>query len=115
MSSELLNSFVLPVITLIVGWLSSAYRNKQKKEKDILENVQQIIDIQKAHISASSQIQKELEIRLDLKSRAIRRAYECDHFRSGQNCPVIKHEEENENILATLPCDKCEHYNTSEQ
>ena len=47
--------FVLPVLTALIAWLANAYRNKQKKEHDVLDNVQRIIDLQNAHILKSEQ------------------------------------------------------------
>lgn len=50
MTERLIFEIAFPITMAILGWYLNAYRNKQKKEKDILDNVQQVIDIQKAHI-----------------------------------------------------------------
>ena len=55
MSEMMWVDFVLPIVMGVVGWLGSAYRSKQKKEGDILDNVQRIIDIQDAHIKKSEE------------------------------------------------------------
>ena len=34
MTENMWIQFVLPIVTLILGWLTSSYRNKQKKENE---------------------------------------------------------------------------------
>ena len=72
---DILKSVALPIVTGFLGWVYSKYRNKQEREKDILDNVQRIIDIQDAQIKKQEQIQKKsdnlnqrLEAKLDRKN-----------------------------------------------
>ena len=108
--------FVLPVITLILGWLFNAYRNKQKKEHDILDNVQRIIDLQNAHILKSEQAleksdkqNQRLDAKLDRKNKSIRKANNCKFTNEGDGCPVLNQEEINERVYDE-GCRLCEHH-----
>lgn len=99
--SDLLVEVGLPIITLLLGWLTSAYRNKQKKEKDILDNVQQVIDIQREFINKQNEDLSKLEKKFNSKTRAVKAAYDC-HIPSNK-CPVlISDAKEHE-------CDTCIH------
>ena len=42
MTENIWINFVLPIATALLGWLGSAYRNKQKKENDTIANFQLI-------------------------------------------------------------------------
>lgn len=115
--SEVWMEFVLPAATAVVGWLGSAYRNKQKKEGDILDNVQRIINIQDAHIKKSEQaleksenLNKRLEAKLDRKSKSVRAANRCKFTNEGDGCPVLTQEEKNEHCY-DIECANCEHLN----
>lgn len=115
--NDLWMQIALPVVTALVGWFTNAYRNKQKKEGDILDNVQRIIDIQDAHIKKSEQaleksenLNKRLEAKLDRKSKSVRAANKCKFTNQGGGCPVLAQEEKNEYIY-DVDCTKCEHHN----
>lgn len=115
MTENMWINFVLPVITLILGWLVNAYRNKQKKEHDILDNVQRIIDLQNAHILKSEQAleksdrqNQRLDAKLDRKNKSIRRANNCPHTNEGDGCPVLIQEEANEKVYDE-GCRLCEY------
>jgi hypothetical protein len=115
--NDLWMQIALPVVTALVGWFTNAYRNKQKKEGDILDNVQRIIDIQDAHIKKSEQaleksenLNKRLEAKLDRKSKSVRAANKCKFTSQGGGCPVLAQEEKNEDIY-DVNCTKCEHHN----
>ena len=117
MSEMMWVNFVLPIVMGVVGWLGSAYRSKQKKEGDILDNVQRIIDIQDAHIKKSEEalaksenLTKRLEAKLDRKSKSVRAANRCKFTNEGNGCPVLEQEEKNEYIY-DVDCNKCEHNN----
>lgn len=117
MSEMMWVNFVLPVVMGIVGWLGSAYRSKQKKEGDILDNVQRIIDIQDAHIKKSEEalaksenLNKRLETKLDRKSKSVRAANKCKYTNEGEGCPVLNQEEKNEHCY-DIECTNCEHLN----
>lgn len=111
--------FVLPILTLLIGWFTNAYRNKQKKESDILENVQRIIDMQNAHIERCDQMlqkrdqllqerdvdYRKLESRWEHKVKAVKEAYDCPHVSEG--CPVLTYDK------ASYDCDGCEHKSPS--
>ena len=48
---EIIERVGLPILTAVGGWFASVWRNKQKKEGDILTNVQQILEMQKQYIA----------------------------------------------------------------
>lgn len=114
---DILKSVALPIVTGFLGWVYSKYRNKQEREKDILDNVQRIIDIQDAQIKKQEQIQKKsdnlnqrLEAKLDRKNKSIRQANNCPFTTEGDGCPVLAQEEKNEHCY-DLDCARCEHHN----
>lgn len=100
--------FILPIATLFVGWLGSAYRTRQKKEKDTLDNIQQILDIQKAYI-ADQQTElrgmrshnRKLSEKLEHKDKSIRQANKCKYTNEGEGCPVLRAEEIHDEHCAT--------------
>ena len=117
MSEMMWVNFVLPIVMGVVGWLGSAYRSKQKKEGDILDNVQRIIDIQDAHIkksemalAKSENLTKRLEAKLDRKNKSVRAANKCKFTSEGDGCPVLNQEENNEHCY-DIECAECEHNN----
>ena len=78
---EILKDIGLPIVTAIGGWFASVWRNKQKKEGDILDNVKQILESQKQYIADQDKENKKtrdmnarLEKELRQKSFSIRRA-----------------------------------------
>lgn len=108
---------VLPIATAFIGWLGSSYRNKQKKEGDILSNVERIVAMQDAHIQKaeatllkSEKVIQRLEAKLDRKNKSVRAANKCKFTNEGDGCPVLAQEEKNEHIY-DAPCDKCEYQN----
>lgn len=97
---DLLRDVALPAVTAILGWFASVWRSKQKKEKDVLENVSQILMIQKKYIAdqdienrKTREYNKHLERKLDDKRRSIRQANWCRFTNEGEGCPVLNHEE----------------------
>ena len=114
---ELLKSVALPVVTGFLGWVYSKYRNKQEREKDILDNVQRIIDLQDAQIkkqedalNKANNVNQRLEAKLDRKNKSVRQANKCPYTTEGEGCPVLAQEEKNEHCY-DLDCAKCEHHN----
>lgn len=115
MTDRIIFEIITPILMLVVGWLTNAYRNKQKKEKDILDNVQQVIDIQKEHIKQCKEElnemqaeraveraeRKKLEDKYDHKVRAVKEAYDCEGDTS--KCPVLVYDK-NHHI-----CETCEY------
>lgn len=92
--NEILVNVVVPILTGLLAWFGNAYRNKQKKEHDILDNVQCIIDIQNKHIDRCEATLKEMEhaykelsYRNDQKQEAIKRAHSCKV--PSESCPVL--------------------------
>lgn len=92
---------LLPVLTLIGGWFAHLFRSKQKKEADILQNVMQILDLQKKYIADQDAENKKtrdmnarLEKKLDDKRESIRKANRCKYTAEGDGCPVLAHEDE---------------------
>ena len=90
----------LPLLTLIGGWFAHLFRSKQKKEQDILANVQQILQMQKDYIADQDAQNKKncdmiarLERKLDDKRESIRQANKCPHTADGSGCPVLVHED----------------------
>lgn len=92
---------LLPILTLVGGWFAHLFRSKQKKEADILQNVMQILDLQKKYIADQDSENKKtrdmnarLERKLDGKRDSIRQANKCKYTAEGDGCPVLKHEDE---------------------
>lgn len=91
---------LLPVLTLFGGWFAHLFRSKQKKEQDILANVQQILQMQKDYIAEQDAENKKtrdmnarLEKKLDDKRESIRKANKCKYTAEGDGCPVLAHED----------------------
>lgn len=96
----ILEKIGLPLITLIGGWFAHMFRTKQKKEMDVLANVQQILQMQKEYIADQDAENKKtrdmnarLERKLDEKRESIRQANKCPHTAVGDGCPVLVHED----------------------
>lgn len=116
---ELAQNVFLPALTCVGGWFANAWRSKQKKERDILDNVVQIMEMQKkyiadqdADIKRTRDINKRLEAKLDKKNKSIRKAFNCKFSNEGEGCPVIIEDETSD------PCyDKCDNcqFKTSNQ
>lgn len=109
--SDVLVNFALPILTALIAWFGNAYRNKQKKEHDVLDNVKQIIDMQKDYISSQNENQKvtqsmlnAMQKKYDYKSSSIRKAYNCKV--PSEECPVLIHESK---IKTQTECEMCEH------
>lgn len=119
--STLAIEFILPILTALIAWFANAYRNKQKKEHDVLENVQQIIDMQNAHILRCDQMlqkrdqlleereadYRKLETKWEHKVKAVKEAYICKYVSEGEGCPVLMYDK------ATYGCDDCALKNTA--
>ena len=98
----------LPIVTLFAGWFGQAWKSKAQKKADELDNTQQIIQMQRDYIAAQqAQLTKynatnqRLEAKLDRKNKSIRQANKCKYTNENGGCPVLVHEEKNEQ-------DKCE-------
>lgn len=98
--SSIAIDFVLPVLTGVGGWFASVWRNKQKKESDILTNVTQILEMQKTYIAEQDaenkktrDMNRRLEKKLDDKRESIRKANKCKFTNEGDGCPVLAHED----------------------
>ena len=99
--SSIITEVGLPIFTAVAGWFASVWRTKQKKEQDILANVQQILQMQKEYIAEQDEENKKtrdmnarLEKKLDDKCESIRKANHCKYTAEGDGCPVLKHEDE---------------------
>lgn len=99
----LLKDILLPIFTLVFGWFAKEWRTKQKKEKDVLDNVIQILDIQKNYIASQDaenrktrEMNAELEKALRWKRGSIMKANFCEFTNQGDGCPVLQHEAEND-------------------
>lgn len=121
MNETMLINFVLPAITMIVGWLGSAYRNKQKREGDIIANFQLMRDADKefmidlkTELLESKKMRQRLEAKLDRKNKSIRKANQCPHTAEGDGCPVLIQEEKNEHCYG-LDCASCSNNPDKEQ
>ena len=113
---EVLKDIILPAFTAVVGWFASVWRSRQKKEADVLTNVQQILGLQKEYIASQDAENKKtrdmnarLEKKLDDKRRSIRQANWCKFTNEGDGCPVLNHEQK-------IDGDRCEtcQYNKEE-
>lgn len=109
--ADILQNIGLPLVTAIMGWFGNVWRNRQKKDKDILDNVTQILDIQKKYIEEQQgtieetrTMNKRLEAKLDKKSKCIRRANKCKYTNMDDGCPVLLLEEKYDE---TPECDTC--------
>ena len=98
---DILERVGVPLITLLGGWFGHVIRTKQKKEQDILANVQQILQLQKDYIAEQDEENKKtrnmnarLEKKLDDKRESIRKANKCKYTNEGDGCPVLRHEDE---------------------
>lgn len=116
MSETMWIQFVLPVATALLGWLGSAYRNKQKKENDTIANFQLMRDADKEFMTdlknelvESKNMRKRLEAKLDRKNKSIRKANNCPHTNEGDGCPVLNQEDLNEKVYDD-DCRLCEHH-----
>ena len=97
---DLLERIGLPILTLIGGWFAHLIRTKQKKQQDILSNVQQILQMQKDYIAEQDEENRKtrnmnarLEKKLDDKRESIRKANKCKFTNEGDGCPVLLHED----------------------
>lgn len=116
MTENMWIQFVLPIVTLILGWLTSSYRNKQKKENETITNFQLMRDADKEfmmdmknELVESRNLRKRLEAKLDRKNKSIRKANSCPHTNEDEGCPVLNQEEANERIYDE-GCRLCEHH-----
>ena len=98
---DLLRDVALPAVTAVMGWFASIWRTKQKKEKDVLENVSQILEIQKQYIAdqdeenrKTREYNRHLERKLDDKRASISKANKCKYTNEDEGCPVLAHEEQ---------------------
>ena len=101
----------LPIVTLFAGWFGNAWRSKQKKEADVLQNVMQILDMQKKYIADQDAENRKtrnmnirLEKKLDEKRESIRKANKCQYTNEGDGCPVLNHED-----LLDEKCKSCKY------
>lgn len=115
--------FILPVIMAVGGWFFGVFRTRQKKEKDVLDNVQQILNIQRLYIDEQkeelmkyrAEDQRKGRI-IEEKNRSIRKANWCKYIAQDNLCPVLHSEEEFylkdnpecENCLKQQSNDKCQ-------
>ena len=111
-SLPLLQEIGLPIFTAVFGWFANVWRTKQKKEADILDNVTQILEIQKNYIASQDEENKktrdmnaELERALRWKRGSIMKANFCQFTNEGDGCPVLKHEAENDESI----CKDCQY------
>lgn len=114
MSDVIWVDFILPIATAAIGWLTSSYRNKQKKENDTIANFQLMRDADKEFMSdlknelmESKKMRQRLEAKLDRKNKSIRKANNCPHTNEDGGCPVLNQEEKNEQVY---DCESCEHH-----
>ena len=98
----------LPIVTLFAGWFGQAWKSKAQKKADDLDNTQQIITMQREYIAEQqanlakyNSVNQRLEAKLDRKSKSIRQANKCRYTNEGDGCPVLVHEEKNDE-------DRCE-------
>lgn len=112
---DILRDVMLPVVLALLGWFGNAYRNKQKKENDILDNVQRIIDLQNSHISRCEasldereSAYKEMCKKNDRKRETIKKAYNCKI--PSEECPVLIYDAQEHNVDNTK-CNTCKYKN----
>ena len=76
-----------PLTAGVLGWLTSAYRNKQKRENDIIDNIQRILDIQDKKITEQDKRIGAIESENRQFRWIIRQAYGCKT--ANNDCPVL--------------------------
>lgn len=115
--SEVVYKVLMPLLTAFLGWIYSSYRNKQKKESDIIANFKETLAADRTFIlecredlKKSRDINKRLEAKLDRKNKSVRQANKCPYTAEGDGCPVLLQEEKNE-LCYDADCLKCEHHN----
>lgn len=113
---DLIQNVVVPILALVGGWFAHLFRSKQKKESDILDNVQQILNMQSEYIKQQDAENKRtrdmnarLEKKLNEKRRSIRQANWCKFTAEGDGCPVLNHEQKTD----VDQCETCK-YNKEE-
>lgn len=113
---ETWTQIIIPILTLVAGWFGNAYRNKQKREADIIDNVQDIIKEQREYIERQQvtveRVEAKLErigVKIDAKKRAIREAYKCEYYKKGNDCPVLIEDDKNEEERMRVACAECPH------
>lgn len=117
MNEMIFTYIVSPIVGGVIGWLSSAYRNKQKKERDIISNFKEMRDADRefilecrADLKESRDLNKRLEAKYNRKCKSVRAANKCKFTSEGEGCPVLAQEEKNERIY-DAECSNCEHLN----
>lgn len=120
MSEGMWVDFVLPIIMGIVGWLGNGYRNKQKKESDIITNFKAMRDADREFIEEcrkdlkeSRDMNKRLEAKYNRKCKSVRAANKCKFTNEGDGCPVLEQEDKNERIY-DIECANCQNINEQE-
>lgn len=121
MSEVMWVNFVLPIIMGVAGWLGNGYRNKQKRESDIITNFQAMRDADRefieecrADLKESRNLNKRLEAKYNRKCKSVRAANKCKFTSEGDGCPVLAQEEANERIY-DADCVGCEHLNDEQK
>ena len=109
--SEILQNIGLPLVTGIMGWFGNMWRSRQRKDKDILDNVIQILDIQKKYIEEqqgtideTKKMNKRLEGKLNKEYKCMRQAFKCKYSNVGDGCPVLLLEERYDNDTVCEDC-----------
>lgn len=120
MSEVMWVDFVLPIIMGIAGWLGNGYRNKQKKESDIITNFKAMRDADREFIEEcrkdlkeSRDMNKRLEAKYNRKCKSVRAANKCKFTNEGDGCPVLEQEDRNERIY-DIECANCQNINEQE-
>lgn len=120
MSEVMWVDFVLPLIMGIAGWLGNGYRNKQKKESDIITNFKAMRDADREFIEEcrkdlkeSRDMNKRLEAKYNRKCKSVRAANKCKFTNEGDGCPVLEQEDKNERIY-DIECANCQNINEQE-
>lgn len=120
MSEVMWVNFVLPIIMGIAGWLGNGYRNKQKKESDIITNFKamrnadrEFIEECRKDLKESRDMNKRLEAKYNRKCKSVRAANKCKFTNEGDGCPVLEQEDKNERIY-DIECANCQNINEQE-
>lgn len=113
---DLLIQLILPIFTAVIAWLGTAYRNKQKKEGDVLDNVKRIVEMQDDQIKRQDAIIERYEKRIDAMENknahdreSIKQAYTCKI--PSEQCPVLQHDAMWVDTECNKNCAMCAHNN----
>ena len=96
MDVDVLATYIMPAVSAATGWFANAWRNRQKKDADVLQNVEQIIQLQRTYIEDQKtrlaefgDAMQRMERRLESRERSIMKARNCRIVKTDDDCVVL--------------------------